>query len=271
MDLTILLSDVDRIVYKVGNFVHKKRLLGLSYEYLVGNYINSSNNPYCVKTVEYTKGKLTTEFVPGATWYAHFKSATKYEDMYNLNLEVLEAVETLPVTHYDLHMSNVIKTPTTVKIIDFGRSSLPPAYWGEEKFTEGGIVSLSCGMIPSVYDPDFDKMLIVSALYKQSKMFVKGELERWCYDKIIKARFNNSRFFGYEHLIPIDYLEKVPGIYKDRLPLLVGDEEIDKTTLEEKLPLTRNSEDIYKLIYAYKRNRIRHRSSPSFKEIKDYM
>lgn len=274
MECTILLRDVDRVIYKVGDLVHKKRLFGLSYEYIVGNYINSLNNKHCVKTVEYIKGKLTTEYIDGSTWHSFLKTSDKYEQIYDINREVLEAVEFLPFTHYDLHMNNVIKTTNGIKIIDFGLSAIPSSEWKGETYSEGGLSSLSCGMIPSIIDPDFDKMLIILSLYKQAKKFNKGELERWCMEKITSARFNNPHFFGYEHLFSVEYLQNFDGIlYNDRLPLINVTEEINKSTLEDRIRSVNRKDinEIYKIFYSYKKYRINNRKTPTFKEIKDYI
>lgn len=281
MEHTILLRDKDRVVYQVGDYVHKKRLFGLEYEYQAGLYVNSLKNPRLVETVEYKPGRLTTKCVIGSTWYTYYMKQESYEKLYDVNRKLLLLVKTLPFTHYDLHMSNVmVGDDNEVTLIDLGLASIPHNARADSKYTEGNISSISCGIFPSIPDPDYDKMLLVHSLHRQSERFGKYELMRACQDWMEKAGFNNTSYPGYESFLPLDFVKQYSHMfYRYKLPLLKESSLlVDRSQLASYLHNIRSTqieenteETIYNLLYSYKRYRIRERITPSISTILDYL
>lgn len=53
MALEVLSQDSERVVYRLDAHVHKKRYTGLDYEYVVGRYINTLNDPCYMRTLDY--------------------------------------------------------------------------------------------------------------------------------------------------------------------------------------------------------------------------
>lgn len=226
--VVILLQDEYRVIYRIGSNVYKKRRIGLDYEGMVGLYINSLNSPYCVRTIAFEQrprgDRLVTEYVAGLTWHQTYNQSTTLLETQALSLKILNIVTTLPFTHYDLHMNNVIIQEKTglVKLIDFGFSSIPyEACDPSIKYIECTYSTLSCGILPSVADPGYDLMLIVLSLSKQAKRFGSQSLTNYCTEVIKKAGFDHPLFYGHENYLSIEVITRYRFLlYEDKVPLL---------------------------------------------------
>jgi len=313
METIIFIQDTYRVVYRIGEFVYKKRAVGLDHEYVVGQYMNTQHNPHYVFTEEYVSsgagGRLATRYVEGKSWYEVMKQQETYEACRALNLSLLNALAVLPITHYDLHMNNVIVTsaPNAFRFIDYGFSALPPEQWQPTpRYSEASAAALTCGIYPAVFDPGYDRMLFLLALYKQATLFRHAELLSYCAEAIAVARFDHPRFYGYEHLLTAEFIQNYRNLfYTDRMPLLapsnlrinysnlvLGMEKLKvlavrwlqkehKLTEGQALAFVTNPErnylnkwvrlherEVYGLLYAYKRHRIATRVLPSFEAIR---
>jgi hypothetical protein len=311
----VFIQDEYRVVYRVGSLVYKKRRVGLEYEGMVGIYINSFNDPRYVRTVAFERrpsgDRLTTEYISGLTWHQTFKNSTSYPETQALTLRILDMVKELPFTHYDLHMNNVIvQEDGVIRIIDLGFASIPSKEWTPDiKYIECSYPSLSCGILPSVLDPGYDLMLIVLSMFKQAKKFGDQRIGQFCMETIKNAEFDHPLFYGYEHFISLEVLNRYRNLfYPDKMPLLIpsnrsityselisGLEDLklisilwlrrihscteteaivlfsDPTT-NHLLPWLQTHESrVYELVYAYKRHRIQHRQIPSLETVREHL
>jgi hypothetical protein len=298
----ILRQDHCRVVYRVGDRVHKKKQGGLSYEYVVGQYLNSYNCPSYVRTLAYRAGRLTTQYVPGPSWHQSLSSSNSLADSTEQYLAVLAMLEQLPLTHYDLHMGNVLfPTVTTPCLIDLGYAAIPARYWVPEvTHCEASYSAITCGIFPSVADPDYDRMLFVLALSQYARHFQLLTLMEFCRQALVIAHFDHPLFYGYENFLALETVHQYHFLlHKERQPLLATlPPALDRSTLLQKLDLLRGEAllwlsqqyrctleqaytlshdherseewrvshevEVYSLLYAHKLYRIAHRKVPSF-------
>lgn len=309
MEPVVLVKDDERLIYRLGGVVYKQRRLGLEHEYRVGCYVNRLNDPRYVKSLTLTDCKLSTEYVTGESWLNIVNQSKSLQALDVLNNELLAFVEGLPFTHYDLHMNNVIvKNDHSFKLIDFGLSALPAHEWTNEiRYAQASPATLSCGLLPAVFDPGYDRLSFVYALYKQALHFKCQELLRDCTQLLKQARFDNLQFPGRENLLSQEFMNAYGHLfYRDRIPLLrpgttvIGYDELlqamNRLQVDASEWLARryrvneqqanllltsndqhylhdwvlhNEERVYDPLYAYKRKRISHRRVPTFKKIRE--
>jgi len=283
----IIRQDQCRVVYRVGDEVHKKRLVGLEYEYAIGQYINTLNSSSYVRTLGYRNGRLTTKYVPGYSWHQSLDSSTSLVQSTVQALNILSLLEYLPFTHYDLHMGNVLfPLETQPCIIDMGCAAIPTPTG--IAYCEASYPALSCGIFPSVLDPDYDRMLFLLAMRRQAHHFHLPELTSFCQQALAAAHFDNPLFYGYEDFLPLDVIQRYRVLfYKDRQPLLTysantttcsreellsGLDVLQTKALSSSQPLDEwrheNEGRIYGLLHNYKRHRIANRVTPSFASIR---
>jgi len=296
----------------MGDVVYKNRFIGLDYELLVGKYINKLQLPFLVETLHLEQRKsgprLALTFVEGESWSNFYKRSSKEEVLVSL-MTLLQCVKTLPFTHYDLHLQNILtRSPTDFTIIDFGFSAIPSKEWDPSvKYVESSHLGLSTGIISAVVDPDYDKMLLISALLKSAYHFSLKEVVSTCLEWLRQAEFDHPLFYGYEHFLPLTLLNNYRALfYQNRAPLLsptrtytfselvqgldqLKEEAVKWLTMEhnytkeDALLLYKNSSGkegdlltkwiteqetvIYDLLYGYKLYRIERRKSPSFEQV----
>jgi hypothetical protein len=287
-ETVILRQDHCRVVYRMGAEVHKKRKIGLDYEYLVGRYLNTFHNSSYVETLGYKVGRLTTKFVPGTSWYSSLTASDiKLETCTAQALAILQVLEQLPVTHYDLHTGNVIfPAGQQPCLIDFGCAAIPPAHWTPEvQYCEASYPAISCGIFPSILDPDYDRMLFLLAMSQLARRFQLTSLAGFCRGAITQAHFNHPLFYGYEDFLPLELIQRYHFLFhRDRQPLLVRVEPRTREELtqgleqlQEEIPRNpdkleqwrcTNESRVYALLYGYKLHRIAQRKVPSFAAIR---
>jgi hypothetical protein len=108
---------------------------------------------------------IISEFVEGELLPVAF-GRVSFGQVMRLMIHLFRRLETIPFTHYDLTVSNLILSPdrTSLKIIDFGRSHAQGLDLGAKgMYTECDRSFIMAGIQPGIADPYCDFMMCINS------------------------------------------------------------------------------------------------------------
>jgi len=257
MDLRVLLEGASLLtkqpegeVYKVSyggkDYVLKKRLSWpgcLEHEYKVGLELDKLGLPWFGKTYQHQVNSdydlLLLEYLEGETLAQLSRRVTEgtiATIIKEVLMIILHTQKLVEYTHYDLHHSNIIvkelAIPTTknyhffdqdytissnfhIWIIDHGGSHIAGLEHGEY---ESNIASLSCGVVPSVFDNLYDLSVVTMAYiykYKKPSAILNEALTAACFEAYYGGSNPYAAYYGrdeyYQNIV--ESLVKIDNNY----------------------------------------------------------